>query len=201
MSTWIKLCGLSTQADVDTAIDCDVQAVGFVFAKSVRCIAPEHAAGLTQRLPPGMVSVAVMLRPTQSELDEVLGGFLPDCVQADWQALRDLILPDTVTALPVYRQGDGIEPVNTPTRFVYEGASSGQGKKVDWPDVRPFIRKRELILAGGLNPGNVSDAIHMLAPFGVDVSSGIERERGVKDQQRMRDFVAQVRACESRAET
>ncbi len=197
MTTWIKLCGLSTDVDVQTAIDCDVQAVGFVFAQSARCVKPAHASGLVARIRSNIATVAVMLRPTQAELDAVFTEFMPDYIQADWQALAQLSLPDVVKALPVYRQGDGATPGDTPTRFVYEGARSGQGETVDWPTARPFVNERELILAGGLNPDNVGEAVRVLAPFGVDVSSGIEGERGVKDHQRMHDFVAQVRACDS----
>ena len=110
MTTWIKLCGLSTEADVQTAIDCDVQAVGFVFAQSVRCVKPAHASRLVARMPSNIATVAVMLRPTQAELDEVFTAFMPDYIQADWQALAKLSLPDGVNALPVYRQGDGATP-------------------------------------------------------------------------------------------
>ena len=198
MSTWIKLCGLSTQVDVQTAIDCKVQAIGFVFAQSVRCVTPRNAARLSAVVPRDIATVAVMLRPSQTELDDVLKVFKPDFVQADWQALAQLDLPHTVASLPVYRQGDGVEPADTPVRFVYEGARSGQGETVDWTAARPFATNREFILAGGLNPDNVGGAVATLTPFGVDVSSGIERERGVKDPQRMRDFVSQVRANEHR---
>ena len=197
MTTWIKLCGLSTDADVQTAIDCEVQAVGFVFAKSVRCVAPAHASKLAGRIPSDIATVAVMLRPDQAELDGVLTKFMPDYIQADWQALAQLSLPDDVKALPVYRQGDGAAPEDTPMQFVYEGARSGHGETVDWPAARPFGNERQLILAGGLDPDNVGEAVRVLAPFGVDVSSGIESERGVKDHQRMHDFVNQVRASDS----
>ncbi len=194
MTTWIKLCGLSTDADVAAAVACDVQAIGFVFAESVRCVQPAQASALTKGVPDTIATVAVMLRPEQSDVDAVLSQFTPDFIQADWQVFAGLTLPGSVRALPVYRQGDGVSPEDTPPRFVYEGALSGQGETVRWPDVRPFADQRELILAGGLNPGNVADAMQTLAPFGVDVSSGIERERGAKDHRRMKEFVARVRA-------
>lgn len=197
MTTWIKLCGLSTDDDVATAVECGVQAVGFVFAKSARRVSPDRARQLADGVPSDIATVAVMLRPTQAEVDEVLAGFVPDFVQADWQALQNVELPERVVALPVYRQGDGVAPADTPSRFVYEGAVSGEGQTLDWPAVQPFTAKRELILAGGLHPGNVREAMRVLTPFGVDVSSGIERERGVKDPERMRAFVTEVRACES----
>lgn len=197
MSTWIKLCGLSTEADVQTAVDCDVQAVGFVFAKSVRAVSPERASRLARLVPDSIKTVAVMLRPIQSNVDEVLAGFKPDCLQADWQAMSGLTLPADMSALPVYRQGDGVQPQDMPVRFVYEGTLSGQGETVDWHAARLFSCERELVIAGGLNPYNVGEAIKILSPFGVDVSSGIEKERGVKDHTRMREFVARVRASES----
>ncbi|MFK8030133.1 MAG: N-(5'-phosphoribosyl)anthranilate isomerase [Gammaproteobacteria bacterium] len=199
MSTWIKLCGLSTQGDVDIAVECGVQAVGFVFAKSARQVSPAHASSLVERVPDAIKTVAVMLRPSQRDVDEVLAEFRPDCLQADWQALAQITLPDDVLALPVYRQGDGAKLDGMPKRFVYEGSLSGQGETVDWLAAKPFSVERELVIAGGLHPDNVGEAINVLSPFGVDVSSGIERERGVKDHARMRDFVAGVRDSETRA--
>ncbi len=195
MMTWIKLCGLSTEADVLTAVDCDVQAIGFVFAPSARQIDPVRAAELAALVPATMATVAVMLRPTQADVDMVLSRFVPDYVQADWQALATC-QTGVSGKLPVYRQGDGAAPEALPDRFVYEGPQSGQGKTVDWSAARAYSDQKEMVLAGGLNPGNVQQAIAVLSPFGVDVSSGIEREKGVKDHARMREFVDKVRATE-----
>jgi len=181
---------------VQTAIECEVQAVGFVFARSVRQIDPARAAELASLVPATIATVAVMLRPTQADVDHVLAQFVPDYVQADWQALDECEL-DSSLKLAVYRQGDGTVLEQMPARFVFEGPQSGQGKTVDWQAARVLSKQRELVLAGGLSPENVQQAIEVLNPFGVDVSSGIEEKEGVKDHARMRDFVAKVRAAKT----
>ncbi|MEM7083104.1 MAG: phosphoribosylanthranilate isomerase [Pseudomonadota bacterium] len=190
---WIKLCGLTTHDDVAVAVACGVSAIGFVFAESPRAVLPQRAAELAAVVPDNIATVAVMLRPGQAELGTVLRAFSPDYVQADWQALRTLTLPNGIEAMPVHRERDGAPLPDAPHPFVYEGIGSGQGKAVDWPIAAACANGRHLILAGGLDPDNVGEAVRAVAPFGVDVSSGIERERGVKDPARMRAFVTNVR--------
>lgn len=184
-----------------TAVECEVQAVGFVFARSPRAVSLKQAARLARALPESVAAVAVMLRPDQAQVDEVLAGFTPDYLQADWQSTRHLELPSSVQALPVYREGDGASLADLPQRFVYEGQLSGQGETVDWQAARTIADKRDMVLAGGLNPENVADAVRTLHPFGVDVSSGIERSRGVKDAERMHAFVHAVRQVDHELST
>jgi phosphoribosylanthranilate isomerase len=80
--------------------------------------------------------------------------------------------------------------------FVYEGAESGAGETVDWSRAAGIAERGSMILAGGLTPGNVAEAITRVRPWGVDVSSGVESERGVKDSELIRQFIGAVRAAE-----
>jgi phosphoribosylanthranilate isomerase len=88
------------------------------------------------------------------------------------------------------------------SRCLFDSARSGAGERADWTAATHLARMTELVLAGGLDPGNVAEAVHAVRPFGVDVSSGVERERGVKDPARIREFVRAAReaardlACE-----
>lgn len=193
MSTWIKICGLADAAAVEAVVQANVQAAGFVFAESVRRVTPGQASELARQLPADMAKVAVFLRPTQQEIDAVLLDFYPDYVQADWSALASLDLPESVMSLPVIREGQPIDPADLPPRFVYEGAQSGVGHRVDWHRANDLGQHHELILAGGLSPVNVKAAIMQAQPFGVDVSSGVESAPGQKDPELIMEFVHQVR--------
>ena len=84
-----------------------------------------------------------------------------------------------------------------PDRLLYEGTHSGSGRVADWDEASGLARVAEVILAGGLTADNVEDAIRFVRPWGVDVSSGVERARGEKDAAKIREFVARVRAVDA----
>ncbi|NNF16698.1 MAG: phosphoribosylanthranilate isomerase [Gammaproteobacteria bacterium] len=193
MSIWVKICGLTDAAAIEAVVQASVQAAGFVFADSPRKVAPTVAAGLAQQLTSDIATVAVFLRPTQAQVDEVLQDFHPDYVQADWSALAELDLPESVMLLPVLREGQNTDRQQLPSRFLFEGVNSGAGETVDWQQAAVLGRHGDLILAGGLDPANVRNAIKVARPFGVDVSSGVENAPGSKDPERIMEFVNQVR--------
>jgi phosphoribosylanthranilate isomerase len=94
----------------------------------------------------------------------------------------------------VYR--DGRSPQSPPARLLFEGARSGSGRTADWEEARSLAARTQLILAGGLAAANVADAIRHVRPWGVDVSSGVEKRRGEKDPRLIHEFVARVRATQ-----
>jgi len=108
--------------------------------------------------------------------------------------LADIELPRGCFALPVYR--DGRSPESPPARLLFEGTKSGSGRTADWDEARALASRTELILAGGLDTANVADAIRRVQPWGVDVSSGVEKRRGEKDPQMIHEFIARVRAID-----
>ena len=190
MSVWIKICGLTSIDAVQAAVESKVDAVGFVFAPSKRQVLPSRAAELAMAVPAHIAKVAVMLHPTQEAVDEVLSQFQPDLLQTDAADFDSLSLPAGVQKLPVMRGSDFRLP---PQRVLFEGAVSGQGKLADWDRAATLALQTQLILAGGLNPLNVADAIAAVHPFGVDVSSGVESAPGRKDPDKIREFVRQAR--------
>jgi len=192
MGLFVKVCGVSTPEIVEACADEGVDAVGFVFADSPRRVTPEHAARISSRLPPGIARVAVFRRPDAAEVRAVLAAFTPDLVQADHDSLAGL---GEVRLLPVYHEG-GAAPEGG--RFLYEGPVSGVGRMVDLAKAAGVARLGEMILAGGLRPENVGEAITKTCPFGVDVSSGVETSPGVKAPELIRSFVEAVRAAEER---
>jgi phosphoribosylanthranilate isomerase len=139
--------------------------------------------------------VAVFLHPSQALVDAAVEALQPDWLQADVDDLQYLRLPQGLRALPVFRSGVAL-PERLPPRLLYEGARSGQGERPDWNVARRLAATSEVILGGGLDAGNVREAVLAVRPAGVDVSSGVERTRGQKDAARMREFVEAARAAE-----
>ncbi len=189
---WIKICGLTTAEAVAAALAQAVDALGFVFAESVRRLGTTRASELARPARGRVRCVAVMRAPSQAQLDEVLTGFGPDVLQADVPDLAALTLPAALECLPVVR---GPTDAALARRILFEGAVSGSGRTADWSAAAALARRAELVLAGGLNAGNVAAAIAAVRPFGVDVSSGVEAAPGVKSPAAIAEFVSRVRAC------
>jgi phosphoribosylanthranilate isomerase len=191
---WVKVCGMNSEVAVSSALIAGADAIGFVFASSKRRVMPQQALRLSSGVPTRIQRIAVMLHPTQQEVNEVLETFKPDVLQTDWEDLLELKLPTTLTVLPVLRAGREL-PAELPKRFLFEGAVSGTGETADWQQAAELATHSELILAGGLNPSNVTEAIKAVHPFGVDVSSGVESMPGTKDPAKIFVFVSAARTA------
>ena len=191
---WIKICGMTTAAAVDAALEAHVDAIGFVFASSPRELAPEPAAALARPARGRVRCVAVTRHPTQSAVDEILRVFAPDVLQSDAADLARLRLPSGLETLPVVRAGAAV-PEPLPARILFEGPVSGRGAVSDWSAAAGLARRTQLLLAGGLTEANVGAAIVQVRPFGVDVSRGVEDRPGVKSPAAIMRFVAAVRAA------
>jgi phosphoribosylanthranilate isomerase len=189
---WIKICGMTTPEAVEACLSAGVDAIGFVFADSVRQVTPAKAASLAAPARGRVACIAVTRHPTQQAVDEIIEVFQPDLLQTDAEDLRGLRLPQRLPLLPVFRRWTGDEhPV--PPRLLFEGLTSGSGMPADWVTASQLARKSELILAGGLNATNVATAIAAVNPFGVDVSSGVEERPGIKSQAEIARFVSAAR--------
>jgi phosphoribosylanthranilate isomerase len=200
MRVHVKICGIREAGTALAAVAAGADALGFVMTESVRRVTPAEASAIVARIPGGVERVAVMRHPSREELEAMLRGFEPDLVQAEHDALLD---GAGVRHLPVFREAPGIEASidahlagRSEARFVYEGVRSGMGEAVDWRRARGVGERGRMMLAGGLTPENVGEAIRTARPFGVDVSSGVESRPGVKDPGLIRAFVAAVREAE-----
>jgi len=191
---WIKICGLTTAAAVEAALEARVDAIGFVFARSVRELVPASAAALARPARGRVRCVAVTHHPSQAAIDEIVRVFAPDLLQSDAEDLTQLRLPAALETLAVVREGSAL-PAPLPGRILFEGPSSGTGAVSDWSAAGALARRTQLVLAGGLNALNVADALAQVRPFGVDVSSGVEERPGVKAPDAIRSFVAAVRTA------
>jgi phosphoribosylanthranilate isomerase len=195
MSVFIKICGLRDADHAAAAAEAGADALGFVFARSVRQISAQQAKNAASGLPAAVKRVAVMRHPTNSEWQLVLNEFRPDVLQTDSEDFAGLDVPEQVRCWPVIREGCAVESL--PNVFVYEGANSGAGETVDWTRAAALARQGQMILAGGLAADNVSEAIQTVRPWGVDVSSAVESGPGEKDIELIQQFIGAVRAAES----
>src|SRR5262249_8421808 len=149
---WIKICGMTTAAAVEAALEARVEAIGFVFARSVRELAPERAAVLARPARGRGRRVAVTGPPTPAAGGEIVRVFAPDILQSDAEDLAQLRLPAALETLPVLR-GSGAAPL--PGQILFEGPASGSGTVSDWSVAAALARRAQLVLAGGLNAANV----------------------------------------------
>ena len=196
MSLLVKICGLRSESDVLAAVDAGADAVGFVFAESVRRVTPAEAAEATASLHNDIRKVAVMRHPSNEEWQEVLLEFRPDALQTDIEDFEALDVPDTVQIIPVIREGSPLLDAELPDVFLYEGVNSGQGEVVDWQRAASIAARGKMILAGGLSVANLGEAIASVRPFGIDVSSAVESEPGRKSPELIREFIEAARAAE-----
>ena len=193
-SIFIKICGMTSISAVVAAVECGVDAIGFVFAPSPRQLTPQQAAALSGEAPRDLLRVAVTQHPEQRLVDEICRWLEPDWLQTDVEDVATIEVPADVRLVPVVRAGQPPQ-MPLPPRLLFEGPHSGRGAVSDWTGAADLARRTQVILAGGLHSGNVAQAIAQVRPFGVDVSSGVESAPGVKDARRMAEFVTAVRTA------
>jgi phosphoribosylanthranilate isomerase len=152
-----------------------------------------------------VLCVAVTQHPDAALLQQIFTQFRPDVLQSDAEDLPAITLPANVTSWPVLRGLPQAAIVDVPLpssprlqpgqRLLFEGPRSGTGKVADWSAARMLAQRHQVILAGGLSPENVDEAITTVRPFGVDVSSGVEEAPGRKSPALIESFVSRARAA------
>lgn len=204
MPVRIKICGLTESRSLAVALEAGADAIGLVFASSPRQVGLEQAARLLEEIPEQVSKVAVFRTPDPEVLAQVLE--LPfDVIQAHagWQGASRL--PSAVRFMPSVADGEALLPrvieamqrlpAASPVHVDAPGGG-GTGRLVDFSRVAAVAWRYPVMLAGGLTPANVAAAIASVHPVGVDVSSGVETGRGVKDQRLIKDFIGAAReAC------
>ena len=193
MSLLVKICGMTDEAAIDAAVEAGADALGFVFyASSPRNLVPQRARALAARVPSQVRRVAVMLHPDGALWEAVAQVLRPDVLQTDHEDLARLQVDPGIELWPVLREG--ALPARLPSAFVYEGRRSGKGETVDWRVAAGIARCGRMILAGGLDAANVAEAIAIVDPWGVDVSSAVESRPGIKDADKVRAFIEAARS-------
>jgi len=206
--TRIKVCGVRTIDDALAAAEAGADAVGLMFVESSpRSIDPDEAFAIVSSLPPMVASVAVLKDASIEEFSEQeqrcpttltqLHGSEPDkVVRACGPALVKAVRFDRRTIGDTLAHYSAMEEVDA---ILVDGSAGGAGEAFDWRLLAENMGRatKPVIVAGGLDPDNVGEAIRAVRPFAVDVSSGVERERGVKDPARIRAFCQAVRAADA----
>jgi phosphoribosylanthranilate isomerase len=181
----VKVCGITRREDAEAAVDAGASAIGFVFVKrSPRYVAPERAAQLAEGLK--ILKVGIFEDETAAALEEIARSGKLDVVQ-----LYGGENPRGPQVWRAFRVGAGIDLklAASADAVLLDGPANGIG--FDWADAREVGGK--VIVAGGLNPSNVAEAIRVARPWGVDASSGLEISPGIKDHDKIRRFVQAAR--------
>lgn len=213
--TTVKICGLRTEEHALAALEAGADFLGFIFAPSRRQVQPETVATIVAavRAAPGgdrIRCVGVFVNESAERMVEIARIAGLDTLQlsgdepiAILDTLRQLA-PDleVIKALRLTGSDDEVPWLDAPVsiRLLIDahvpGSYGGAGVVGDWQQAAQLARQRQVLLAGGLHPGNVAQAIAEVQPWGVDVSSGVETE-GTKDSAKIRSFIATVRAIET----
>lgn len=199
MRLFVKLCGIKTEADLETAVEAGADAIGLVLTPSPRQIPLSMAARLQARLPESVLGVAVFHDPTPKLLRRAQEEVGPDLFQSELSTLvgisADKLLPVVVDGESLDRDfGLAARAAEREMVVVDRAARGGTGLRARWERLAGLSGPGRLILAGGLDPENVGDAVSLVKPFGVDVSSGIEKAPGKKDPKRMHAFIEAARS-------
>ena len=205
--TRIKICGLTREADVDDAIDAGADAIGFVlYAKSPRHVALDRAAALAARLPPFVTPVLLFVNASPSEVQRATDRLPQALLQFHGDESPDQCQAAGRPWIRAARMAPGFDLLDFAARFAgaqallldahVEGYGGG-GKAFDWSLI-PRNVPLPVVLSGGLNPANVTDGVLGVRPWAVDVSSGVEQAKGVKNAVLMRRFCKAVREADDR---
>ncbi|MDH4569455.1 phosphoribosylanthranilate isomerase [Pseudomonas sp. BN414] len=200
----IKICGITRIEDALAAVAAGADAIGFVFyAKSPRAVTPAQAGAIIAALPPFVTTVGLFVDMPRAELTQLLKEVPLDLLQfhgdespADCggygrpyiKALRVKPGDDVAAAIARYPEASGVL-LDT----YVAGTPGGTGEAFDWSLV-PRNAAKPVILAGGLTPENVGDAVRQVRPYAVDVSGGVEASKGIKDAAKIQAFIQQARA-------
>lgn len=198
----VKICGITNLEDAFAAVDYGADALGFVFYKgSPRYISPETAKEIIRQLPPFITTVGVFVDEPTLNIEDILKSVPLDVVQFHGHESPEacMLFRRGIKAIRVKELSD-LEPLKryTVSAFLLDTYSpeslGGTGQIFNWDIAVAAKQFGKIILAGGLNPENIEKAIRWVRPYAVDVSSGIEKEKGKKDLKRMKLFIERAKA-------
>jgi phosphoribosylanthranilate isomerase len=218
--TWVKICGTTNLEDALAAVEAGADALGFIFAPSPRRIEPQAAREIVRQVPEQVEKVGVFVNETSARIRDVVKQVGLNAVQLhgdETLEFAEQLFPadarpriyQAVSMKSWFSQSGGgafvwderarklfsalVVDSGSPTR------RGGTGLTFDWSRAQAFIaslkKQYKVIVAGGLNPENAARAVRLFRPWGVDVTSGVEREPGKKDPEKMRAFVAAVHSA------
>ncbi len=203
----VKICGITSVEDGLLAARAGADAIGLVFAESPRRVTPEKAAEIVAALPPFTAAVGLfadqaaeqvrrICREAEIRIVQLHGSETPDYIRGlrDYKVIKAIRVGTRrdLEALNAYR----VDAFLLDARI--EGKLGGTGQTFDWSLAKGLKTVTPIILAGGLNPGNVAEAVQTVRPYGVDVSSGVEKAPGRKDPDLVRRFIMAAKRAGAR---
>ncbi len=204
--TRIKVCGITRLEDALVATKFGVDALGFVFyEKSPRYVSIEQAAIICQSVPPFVTKVALFVNADERKVREIIDSVHIDLLQFHGdespaycesfnmpyiKAIRAKNRENIIDEITAHRNAIGVL-----VDSYVPGIPGGTGNVFDWSLI-PDEEKRKVVLAGGLNAGNVSQAINIVRPFAVDVSGGVEESKGIKNHEKIHQFIKEVASAD-----
>ena len=215
--TRIKICGITREEDLRAAVSSGADALGFVFyPKSPRYLTPERAGELCAALPPYVSAVALFVNPTPDEVQAVAARAPLSLIQFHGDETAEQCAALAAAVARPYVRAFRVRPDTTQNELLeyeranraaspwfsgvlldtYVDAYGGAGKVFDWSLIPKELAPR-VVLSGGLNVQNATDAVVRVRPFAVDVSSGVEAQKGIKDARKLADFIKAVRAADA----
>jgi phosphoribosylanthranilate isomerase len=205
--TRIKICGLTREQDVDAAVEAGADAVGFVlYERSPRHVSIARLAQLARRLPPLVMPVCLFVNASPDLIDEAVAAVPTALLQFHGDEGREQCEQPGRPYLRAIRMAPGVDLLDCASGFAsaagllldafVEGYGGG-GKAFDWSQIPPGV-PLPVVLSGGLNPANVIDGVMHVRPWAVDVSSGVEQDKGIKDAALIRRFCEAVREADAR---
>jgi phosphoribosylanthranilate isomerase len=202
MRTRIKICGITRPADARAAAHAGADAIGLVFyPPSPRYLSVERAVEIRDALPPFVQAVALFVNADAAQVAQVIGRVHPSMLQFHGEEAPQFCEQFGLPFVKACRIRPGVDPLDYLQRYAraagwlvdsFVPEYGGVGETFDWSLV-PKERTRPLILSGGLDAGNVARAVRTVHPWGVDVSTGVESTKGIKDAGKMAAFIAEVR--------
>jgi phosphoribosylanthranilate isomerase len=196
---FVKICGITNEQDALLAVALGADALGFVFAPSPRQISPALAREIVKRLPPETLTVGVFRNETPSRVIEIVNEARLQGAQLhghETPAMTAEVATDVRFVIKAVVAGS--QDAATASNFasdaiLVDGLHPGSGTAYDWELLQDIPTEIRLMLSGGLTPENVAAGIMQVRPWGVDVSSGVEKAPGLKDAVKMRHFITNAR--------
>jgi phosphoribosylanthranilate isomerase len=205
--TRIKICGITRDSDLDVAVRSGADAVGFVFyPPSPRALTADAAATLARRVPPFVSRVGLFVNAEPASVREVLAKVPVDILQFHGDESAEYCEQFGLPYLKAARVRPGLDLLEFARAYpsaqgllldAWVEAYGGMGQSFDWSLI-PNDLPLPMVLSGGLHAGNVAEAVHKVHPWAVDVSSGVEAAKGIKDADKIAAFIAAVRTADGR---
>jgi len=211
--TRIKMCGTTCIEDAQAAVHAGVDALGFIFVpKSPRNVSSQQAADIIAGLPPFISRVGVFVNNSLAEIQRIVDQCGLNHVQLHGDEPAQLCVDlktwnKSCSICKAFRIGEGSPPLklNDYSQVIdsilfdtyVKDIEGGTGKCFNWELINSLQREKPIILAGGLNPDNIVAALKKVAPYAIDINSGIEKAPGIKDHTKLHKLVLQVRAVDA----